>query len=66
MTDITVVILTYNEHLHLPRCLEMLKPLEAAQTVVVDSESTDDTCDIARQFGAVVVSHTWPGTQSEQ
>lgn len=66
MTDITVVILTYNEHLHLPRCLEKLKPLEAAQTVVVDSESTDDTCDIARRFGAVVVSHTWPGTQSEQ
>ena len=66
MTDITVVILTYNEHLHLPRCLEMLKPLEAVQTVVVDSESTDDTREVAERFGAVVVTHKWPGTQSEQ
>ena len=66
MTDVTVVILTYNEHLHLPRCMEMLKPLEAAQVVVVDSESTDDTCEIARSYGAKVVVHRWPGSQSEQ
>ena len=66
MTDITVVILTCNEHLHLTRCLERLAPLEAAQTVVVDSESTDDTRDIALRFGAKVVVHPWPGNQSEQ
>ena len=66
MTDITVVILTYNEHLHLPRCLERLAPLEAAQVVVVDSESTDDTREIARSGGAKVVEHPWPGAQSIQ
>lgn len=66
MTNLTVVILAYNEHLHLGRCLEKLKPLEAVQTIVVDSESTDDTCDIARSFGAKVVVHPWPGAQSVQ
>ena len=66
MTDITVVILTYNEHLHLRRCLERIAPLEAEQIVVVDSGSTDDTCDIAREFGAKVIVHPWPGAQSLQ
>ena len=66
MTDITIVILTYNEHLHLERCLEKLAPLEAAQTIVVDSKSTDDTHEIALRHGAKVVVHQWPGTQSEQ
>lgn len=66
MTDITIVILTYNEHLHLERCLEKLAPLEAAQTVIVDSKSTDDTHEIALRHGAKVVVHQWPGTQSEQ
>ena len=64
--DITVVILTYNEHLHLARCLERVKPLCPAQIVVVDSESTDDTRDIARSFGALVVTHRWPGAQAAQ
>lgn len=66
MTDITVVILAKNEHLHLRRCLERIAPLEAAQTVVVDSGSTDDTCEIARDFGALVAVHAWPGIQAVQ
>ena len=64
--DLTVVILTGNEHLHLRRCLERLAPLGARQVVVVDSESTDDTRDIAREMGAKVVVHPWPGAQSIQ
>lgn len=64
--DLTVVILTKDEHIHLPRCLEMLAPLGAKQIVVVDSLSQDDTCEIARQHGAKVIAHAWPGAQSTQ
>lgn len=66
MTNLTVVVLTYNEHLHLTRCLERLKPLEASQIVIVDSESTDDTREIAQGYGAKVIVHPWLGAQSIQ
>jgi glycosyltransferase involved in cell wall biosynthesis len=53
---ISVVVLTYNEEKNLPDCLASLGDL-AAEVFVVDSGSTDDTLDIARQHGAAVVIH---------
>jgi glycosyltransferase involved in cell wall biosynthesis len=53
---ITVVVLTYNEELNLPACLESLHRL-GCPVFVVDSGSTDRTRDIARRFGASVVEH---------
>lgn len=49
----TVVILTFNEHLHIARCIDSLRPL-AARIVVVDSFSTDDTVAIAKAQGAEI------------
>lgn len=46
MTNLTVVILTKDEELHLARCLESIKGL-ATEIVVVDSFSTDGTKEIA-------------------
>ena len=36
MTDISVIILTKDEKLHIRRCLERLAPLEPRQIFVVD------------------------------
>lgn len=66
MVDVTVIILTKNEELHLGRCLERLRALGPRRVVVVDSESTDATVDIARREGAEVVVHPWPGNQAAQ
>ena len=66
MVDVTVIILTKNEELHLGRCLERLRALGPRRVVVVDSESTDATADLARREGAEVIIHPWPGNQAAQ
>ena len=54
--SLAVIILAYNEELNLPSCLGSLQGLDCA-VFVVDSGSTDRTVEIARSFGATVVSH---------
>lgn len=66
MTDLAVIILAKNEKLHIGRCLEKLAPLEASQIFVVDCFSDDGTQEIARQNGAIVVEHEWPGLYARQ
>ena len=56
MADITAIVLTKNEEKNLPECLKSLRGF-AARVVVVDSGSTDATCDIARSAGAEVLVH---------
>ena len=51
--NLTVVVLTFNESIHLARCLNSIAQI-ASRIVVVDSGSSDNTCDIARNFGADV------------
>ena len=64
--DITVIILTYNEEIHIRRCLENVTPF-AKKVFVVDSPSTDRTVEICREFENVeVVVHKYPGNQAEQ
>jgi glycosyltransferase involved in cell wall biosynthesis len=50
---ISVVIAVRNEEVNLPRCLESLRSMQ--RIIIVDSESIDRTCDIARQFSAELV-----------
>lgn len=54
--SIAVIILTYNESLHLRRALNHVQSF-AQEVFVVDSFSTDDTVDIARSHGAQVLQH---------
>jgi acetyltransferase-like isoleucine patch superfamily enzyme/glycosyltransferase involved in cell wall biosynthesis len=54
------MIITHNEALNLPHCLESIKGC-ANKVFVIDSGSTDGTQDIARTYGAQVVHHDWPG-----
>lgn len=65
MLSISVVILTFNEELHIRRCLENVLPI-AQHVFVVDSYSKDQTVEIATEMGAQVVQHEWPGNQAEQ
>lgn len=69
MTDLTVIILTKDEKLHVRRCLERLMPLEPRQVFVVDCFSTDGTQGIVEEFasgGVVLIEHEWPGNQAAQ
>lgn len=54
--DFSFLILTYNEARHLPRLLQSIDGL-GAPVFVLDSGSTDETVEIARQYGAVVAEH---------
>ena len=54
--DLTVVILTKNESMHLDRALENIKEL-AKRVLVVDSFSSDDTVVKARKYGADVLEN---------
>lgn len=65
MLDITVIILTKNERLHIGRCIRRLENV-ASHIIVVDSHSTDGTQEIAQGLGAEVVEHDWPGNQAAQ
>ncbi len=65
MLDLSVIILTYNEEIHIRRCIENVLPI-AKEVFVVDSHSTDATVAIARELGAEVYAHDWPGNQAAQ
>jgi len=56
--DLTVIILTRNEENNLPYTLESIKVL-SQRIVVVDSNSTDATVEIARKFGCDVYENEW-------
>lgn len=53
MIDLNVIILTYNEEIHIERCINALQELNC-KTFIIDSYSTDNTCSIAERLGAEV------------
>jgi glycosyltransferase involved in cell wall biosynthesis len=53
MPAITAILIAHNEELDLPRALASLQGI-ADEIVLVDSGSTDRTCEIAREFGTRV------------
>lgn len=64
--DVTTIILTYNEELHIRRCLENVCPF-SKKVYVIDSPSTDRTVEICKEFPEVeVVIHKYPGNQAAQ
>lgn len=56
--DISIVILTYNEALHIERCIGSVRRV-SDKIYVVDSHSNDGTQEIARRLGATVVEHDY-------
>lgn len=62
---IDVLVITKNEELNLPKCLEALAGW-TSRVFVVDSGSSDRTCEIARDLGAEVVEHAWEGYAAQK
>jgi glycosyltransferase involved in cell wall biosynthesis len=56
LMKVAAIVLTYNEELHIERCLESLESV-ADVIFVVDSFSTDRTVELAEASGAKVLQH---------
>jgi glycosyltransferase involved in cell wall biosynthesis len=54
--DLSIVVLSFNETVNLPRLFKSIEPLRC-ETFVVDSGSTDGTQDLVRTHGAGLVEH---------
>jgi glycosyltransferase involved in cell wall biosynthesis len=64
MKDLSAIVLTFNEEMHIGRCLHSLNKI--CETIfVIDSFSNDRTTEIAKTFGATVVCHEFK-TQAQQ
>ncbi|MDR3651547.1 MAG: glycosyltransferase family 2 protein [Paludibacter sp.] len=56
MSTIAAIILTYNEELHIARCINSLKGI-VDEIYVVDSFSNDRTIEIVNEFGVKVIQN---------
>ena len=59
MTSLTACVITKNEETNLRECLESVRFCD--EIIVVDSLSTDQTVEIAREFTDQVIQRAWPG-----
>ncbi|OWX99681.1 glycosyl transferase [Thioclava sp. F1Mire-8] len=64
MLKLTAIILTFNEERHIARAINSLHGI-ADKVLVVDSESTDRTRQIAEDLGATILCHPFV-TQAKQ
>ena len=55
--NISALLVTFNEEKRLADCLQSLRRIE--DVIVVDLGSTDRSVEIAKSFGAKVISHPW-------
>lgn len=64
--DISVIILTYNEEIHIRRCIENIHSL-VKNIFIIDSYSTDKTLLIANEFEKVtVLQNKWENNYAKQ
>lgn len=56
MLDISAIILTGNEEIHIKRCLDSISPF-VKEVIIVDCFATDRTVDIAKTYPNVTVYH---------
>ncbi|MBR5276048.1 MAG: glycosyltransferase family 2 protein [Bacteroidaceae bacterium] len=54
MLDISAIILTFNEEIHIKRCLDNISP-DVKEVFVIDSYSTDKTLEIAKEYANVTI-----------
>ena len=66
---LSIVIITFNEAANIARTLKSVAPLVAdgnGEIIIVDSGSTDRTCQIAREFRAKVYVEEWKGFAAQK
>jgi len=64
--DLSVIILTYNEELHIRRCLDNVADI-AKDIFIIDSYSTDRTLEIAKEYENVhVLQNKWENNYAKQ
>jgi glycosyltransferase involved in cell wall biosynthesis len=64
-TCITAIILTFNEEANIRECLESIKGV-AAEVFIVDSNSTDKTLEIAKEYDCKIVSHSFENYSAQR
>jgi glycosyltransferase involved in cell wall biosynthesis len=62
---VSILVPTHNEELNLEDCLRSVTSL-SDDIWVVDSFSTDHSCEIAEEFGAKVVQHAYEGPAQQK
>ena len=62
---VSVLITTYNEEINIEDCLASCVNW-ASEIFVVDSYSTDDTLEIARNYGASIVQHEYESPSAQK
>ena len=64
MSNITVIIPTYNEEAYLEKALYSVQ--FADQIIIIDSLSTDKTIDIANKYGCHVISRPFDNFSNQK
>jgi glycosyltransferase involved in cell wall biosynthesis len=59
--DITIAIPVKNESKNLPKCLEAIGKGFVKEIIIIDSNSSDNTPVIAKEFGATIINFNWDG-----
>lgn len=66
MLNLSVIILTYNEEVHIRRCLDNVSPI-AEKVFIIDSYSTDRTLEIAKEYDNVeILQNKWENNYAKQ
>jgi len=66
MLDLSVIILAYNEELHIRRCIENVTNI-AKDIYIIDSFSTDRTLEIAKEYRNVtILQNKWENNYAKQ
>ena len=65
MSDITAIILAYNEEKHIERCINNIKNI-CSEIYVIDSYSNDRTEEVALSLGAKVLKNKWENNYAKQ
>lgn len=66
---LSIVVITFNEEANIARTLKSVAPLVTegnGEIIIVDSGSTDRTCEIGREFGALVFHEHWQGFAAQK